>query len=428
MPRVQLSSALGPLRRIAILSQSAELSDGELLERYLADRDDVHFEALLLRHGPMVLGVTRRILQNEEDANDAFQSTFLVFLRKASAIVPRAMVGNWLHGVAHKTALKARAMNRQRRAKERAGITAEAGAQAQDTLQDRLELLDEALSRLPAKYRAAIVLCELEGKTIKEAAKQLDCPCGTVASRLASGRKLLASRLARYGLCLAAATGLQNFARGALAPAIPKPLLSSTVKAAAMVAAGQELARLMSAKVLLLTERVVKSMFIAKLKTLAMSVLALALVGGGGGVLWSRPAVTAQPNDSKTAPPKAAAPANEKPKSDKELLQGTWAPVSGEQNGKEIPKERLTDRFIFTKDKFTLQYVRGEAREGTYTIDPEKKPKELDLTFGNQTLMGIYELKGTRLKYVGMERGRPSDFDSTGATLVVFEKEKVTKE
>jgi RNA polymerase sigma factor (sigma-70 family) len=96
------------------------------------------------------------------------------------------MIGNWLHGVAYKAALKAQAMNRQRRAKEREGITAEAGSDAQDTLQDRLELLDEALSRLPAKYRSAIVRCELEGKTIKEAAKQLDCPCRTVASRLAS--------------------------------------------------------------------------------------------------------------------------------------------------------------------------------------------------------------------------------------------------
>jgi RNA polymerase sigma-70 factor (ECF subfamily) len=437
MPNGQPNSLLRSLRRVALLRSGAELADGELLEGYLSKRDEGCFEALLHRHGPMVLGVCRRILHNEADAQDAFQATFLVFLRKAATIIPRALVGNWLHGVAYKTALKAQAMNRQRRAKERVARANVRPATAQDALQDRLELLDEALSRLPVKYRSAIVLCDLEGKTIKEAANQLSCPPGTVASRLAGGRALLAKRLARYGLCLTAATVAEALARGAVRPGVPKALVTSLVQAAATVASGQEVAGVMSAKVVVLTERVLKAMLIAKLKTLTTVLLVLAVLGGAG-VLCSYPRLRAEQENAQAAPTSVVVAADEKPKSDKdekpksdkELIQGTWIPVSGEKDGKEIPKENLKGILTFTEDKFTMQLRSGGVREGTYTIDPEKKPKELDLTWeGNQvdlagTLTGIYELKGTRLKYVVMERGRPSDFDSTGAALVIYEKKK----
>jgi RNA polymerase sigma-70 factor (ECF subfamily) len=422
MPSRRQNSLIRCLRRAASGSRCADLSDGELLTLYLACRDETAFEALLHRHGPMVLAVCRRMLRSEADAHDAFQATFLVFLRKSATIVPRDMVGNWLHGVAYKTALKAQAMNRQRRAKEREAGAIRSPGPVQTGLQDRVELLDEALSRLPAKYRAAIVLCDLEGKTIKEAANQLSCPPGTVASRLAGGRALLAKRLARCGLCLTAVTVAEALARGAVPPAVPKPLVTSLVQAAATVAAGQEVAGVMSAKVVVLTERVVKAMLIAKLKTLTTVLLVLAVLGGAG-VLCSYPRLRAEQENAQATPTSVAVAADEKPKSDKELIQGTWIPVSGEQDGKKIPKEKLTDNLIFTEDKVTMR-VNGEVREGTYTIDPEKKPKELDMTFGNKTYMGIYELKGTTLKYVGMERGRPADLNSTGATLVIYEKKK----
>jgi uncharacterized protein (TIGR03067 family) len=204
---------------------------------------------------------------------------------------------------------------------------------------------------------------------------------------------------------------------------MPELLVASLVKAAATVAAGQEVASVMSAKVVLLTERVVKAMLIARLKTLTTVLLVLAVLGGTG-VFCGYPRLQAEQERAQAAPASGVAAADEKPKSDKELIQGTWIPVSGEENGKKIPKEKLTDKLIFTEDKVTMQRAGGESRKGTYTIDPEKKPKELDLTFGNNTYMGIYELKGTTLKYVGMERGRPSAFDSTGATLVIFEKKK----
>src|SRR5262249_21683839 len=160
--------------------------------------------ALLRRHGPMVLGVCRRVLRNDADAEDAFQATFLVLVRKAASIRPRGLVGNWLYGVAHTTALKARAMSSRRAAKEREAAARprperEVAAETWERLQ---ALLDQELQALPDKYRAAIVLCDLEGRPLKEAARQLGCPLGTVGTRLARGRSLLARRLARHGLTL----------------------------------------------------------------------------------------------------------------------------------------------------------------------------------------------------------------------------------
>jgi RNA polymerase sigma factor (sigma-70 family) len=427
MAKGQRNSVIRSLRRVALLRSDADVTDGELLEGYLSQREEASFEALLHRHGPMVLGVCRRILQNEADAQDAFQATFLVFLRKAATIVPRALVGNWLHGVAYKTALKAQAMNRQRKAKEREARANVRPAAAPQALQDRLEVLDEALSRLPAKYRSAIVLCDLEGKTIKEAARQLNCPPGTVASRLASGRALLARRLTRYGLCLTAGTVAQGLAQGAVPPGIPQPLIAAIVKAASLLAADQDAAKVLSAKVVALSERVVKAMLIAKLKTLTTVLLAM-MVLGGAGVLCSYPTFRAQQGQApaQAAFPFVLAATAEEPKSDKELIQGTWIPVAGEQNGEKLAKEKLEGgKMVLMEGKLTLQVMESwPAREGTYTIDPDKKPKEIDMTFGNATMMGLYELKGTTLKVVMAERGRPSDFDSAGATLITFERKK----
>src|SRR5262249_33813498 len=153
--------------------------------------------------GPMVLGVCRRVLRHEADAEDAFQATFLVLVRKASSVRPRGMVGNWLYGVAHNTARDGKAMNLRRRQKERevGTMPKQAPPEAWGELQARLDL---ELAALPEQSRAPIVLCDLEGKTLREAARQLGWPQGTVATRLTRGRALLARRLARSGLSLSA--------------------------------------------------------------------------------------------------------------------------------------------------------------------------------------------------------------------------------
>src|SRR4051812_14924501 len=149
-------------------------SDGALVEAFVRRRDEAAFEALLRRHGPMVLGVCRRVLGNVQDAEDAFQATFLVLVRKGASIMPREMVGNWLHGVAFRTALEAKKMTARRRAKERdvADVPRPASSPT-DVWKEILPLLDQELGRLADKYRVPIVLCDLEGKTHKEAARQL---------------------------------------------------------------------------------------------------------------------------------------------------------------------------------------------------------------------------------------------------------------
>ncbi|HWY86616.1 MAG TPA: sigma-70 family RNA polymerase sigma factor, partial [Gemmataceae bacterium] len=196
----QLTRLVHHLRRAALLRDGAGLTDAELLGMFLCRRDDAAFEALVRRHGPMVMGVCRRILSNLADAEDAFQATFVVLVRKASSVVPRATVGNWLYGVAYRTALAARRANVRRASKEkkvRDMPHPEPGPEA--TWQDLQPFLDEELSNLPDKYRMPVVLCDLEGRTRKEVARTLGIPDGTLSNRLATARKLLAKRLARHG-------------------------------------------------------------------------------------------------------------------------------------------------------------------------------------------------------------------------------------
>src|SRR5262245_5744905 len=189
---------LGQLRRAALRRGTGGQADGELLEAVVARRDEAAFMGLLTRHGPMVWGVCRRILGNAADAEDAFQATFLVLVRRAAAITPRTLVGNWLYGVAHHTALKAKAMNHKRRARERAAGQADRATAPPD--EALLALLDQELSKLPDPYRAVVVLCDLEGKTRKEAARHLKWPEGTVAGRLVRARAMLGKRLGRHGV------------------------------------------------------------------------------------------------------------------------------------------------------------------------------------------------------------------------------------
>jgi uncharacterized protein (TIGR02246 family) len=251
-----------------------------LLECFIARRDESAFEALLRRHGPMVLGVCRRVLANEADAEDAFQATFLVLLRKADSIKPRAMVGNWLYGVAHRTALKAREANARRRARERE--VALPGAEASAGDRHHLQaLLDRELRGLPEEYRAAIVLCDLEGRTRKEAARQLGWPEGTVASRVSRARALLARRLARHGLVLSAGALAAALAEGAVPAQVPAPLVLATLRAGT------------AARVAALTEGGPRVLLPSRRTTALVAFLAVAVVGVGAAALSRQPSSSA---------------------------------------------------------------------------------------------------------------------------------------
>jgi RNA polymerase sigma factor (sigma-70 family) len=306
MATTALGTALHKLRRCLARQEDADCTDGALLERFISRRDEAAFEALLVRHGPMVLGVCRRVLRNEADAEDAFQATFLVLVRKAASVRPRGLVGNWLYGVAHRTALKARAMRTTRFARERE-TAAQLRANGSEDMWDRLSpLLDQGLKALPDKYRAAIVLCDLQGKSIKEAARQCGCPQATIGTRLARGRKLLSRWLARRGLALSAGVIASATARHAAALPVPPSLMRCALQAALAIMANPAGATgVISARVAAVTEGVLKTMSLTRLTiATAALVVALALAMVGFGMAWFRdpPRAAAQGRDPQDAP------------------------------------------------------------------------------------------------------------------------------
>src|SRR5262249_35574111 len=202
------------------------LTDQELLDALVTRRDEAAFETLLRRHGPMVLAVCRRVLRHAQDAEDAFQATFLGLLRKATSVRKREVLGSWLYGVAYRTALKARGMRARRFVEERQAAL-RPRRQGSELSMD----LDEELNALPEIYRVPVVLCELEGRSRKEVARQLNIPEGTLSSRLAAARKMLARRLSRHLPALPAVTLGALLADGAGTTATPAPLLAATVQA-----------------------------------------------------------------------------------------------------------------------------------------------------------------------------------------------------
>src|SRR5262249_30959932 len=214
--------------------------------------------------------------RNYHDAEDAFQATFLVLVRKAASVVPREMVVNWLYGVAHQTARKARAATAKRGARERQVTQMPEPAATDVELWDDLQpLLDQELSGLPDIYRVAIVQCDLEGKTRKEAARQFGVPEGTLAARLARGRVMLAKRLTRHGLAVSGGTLALLLAQNAASAGVPTSLVSSTIKAASLFAAGQAAATgVVSAQVAGLAEGVLKTMLLTKVKIVTAVLLA----------------------------------------------------------------------------------------------------------------------------------------------------------
>jgi RNA polymerase sigma factor (sigma-70 family) len=254
-------------------------TDGQLLARFVAARDEASFAALVRRHGPMVLGVCRRVLGHFHDAEDAFQATFLILARKAASVVKRESLGCWLYQVAYHTALEASATSARRRARERPMKHMPHPEVAPAEAQDWRPLLDRELSRLPEKYRSAVVLCDLEGRPRREAARQLGVPEGTLSSRLATARQMLAKRLAGCGLALSGGALAGAVAQEASA-AVPAALVTCTAKAAALVAAGQLAAGATPAAVLM--QGVMKAMLLKKLRLAVGVAMVLAALGGVG--------------------------------------------------------------------------------------------------------------------------------------------------
>jgi RNA polymerase sigma factor (sigma-70 family) len=236
MSRGQLTAALSHLRRLTE-AEAEGPPDQVLLERFAAGRDEAAFADLVRRHGSMVLGACRRVLRHEQDAEDAFQATFLTLARKAGGAGWGASVAPWLYEVAYRLACEARRQAARRRERERLAAVPEARPAPDSCLSELAGVVDEELHRLPAPYRRPLLLCCLEGRTRDEAARRLGWSLRTLERRLARGRELLRSRLARRGLTLSAALLAAGLARpaGAMSPLLP----AATARAAAAFTAGQ---------------------------------------------------------------------------------------------------------------------------------------------------------------------------------------------
>jgi RNA polymerase sigma factor (sigma-70 family) len=303
MARRGESAVLPQVHRLFGVGSVAGLSEGQLLERFLAGRDEVAFEALVTRYGPMVLGVCRRLLADAHEAEDAFQATFLILVRKAGSLRRSDLLEHWLYRVAYRVAARARAESFRRRAREQQGLEVLAESREKtDDLADLKQVLDREVGRLPEKYRTAIVLCDFEGRTNEEAARRLGCPVGTVRSRLSRGREHLRGRLTRLGLAPSAALLGAILAPEIATAAVPRRLIGATVLAARTFRAGKTASLgVVPASVLSLSEGVLQAMFLTKLKMTAAGLLALGLLATGVSVLAQQPAPNpaAEPDTSR---------------------------------------------------------------------------------------------------------------------------------
>src|SRR5579884_4218405 len=205
MRSVTLQGVLQHLRKLTDPCRNRELSDRDLLERFRRCREEAAFTLLVQRHGTMVLNACRRILSNEQDAEDAFQATFLVLVRRAGTIRKETSLSSWLHIVATRIAHKAR-MRSAREPRVGQAFEPDIRDDPSDSVaaQELRAALDEEIARLPAKYRTPLVLCYLAEKTHEQAAGELGWPKSSVTARLAKARELLHKRLTRRGFTIPA--------------------------------------------------------------------------------------------------------------------------------------------------------------------------------------------------------------------------------
>ena len=295
------------LQRLRVVLQERPLvTDGELLERFANLGEESALATLVRRHAAMVWGVCARLLNNHHDVEDAFQATFLVLVRKAAFIRPRDKVANWLYGVAYQTAVRTRATSAKQRTREKQVVCLpEVEFERREPGDDFGAALHQEINLLPAKYRVLIALCDLGGKTRKEAAQQLGIPEGTVAGRLARARAMLAKRLLRQSIVISA-TGLSvELAQPAIAASPPTSVVISTIRAAASFAATSSTQGVVSIKVAALTEGVLKMLWLDKIKTVAAAMtISLAVAAVGTGVLVSGGRATEGPEPQQTENPR----------------------------------------------------------------------------------------------------------------------------
>jgi RNA polymerase sigma factor (sigma-70 family) len=287
MATAQLDTLLRHIHKLAASPPNAHWSDRQLLDDFASRHEETAFTTLLARHGPMVLRVCRRVLHHEQDAEDAFQATFLVLAKNTTSIRRRDALAGWLHGVAYRTAMKAKRSAARRRNHEaqlrdrRTDLKSVPPTHQHDPSWHEVRAaLDEEIQRLPAHHRSAFVACILEGKSVPEAAAELASKAGTVSSWLARARTRLRLRLARRGIELSALLAALAVAESAEA-GMPATLAQETVRIGLLVAAGRSAAGVIPSHIAALAAGVTRAMFVTKTKIAIVVALAVGLLGVG---------------------------------------------------------------------------------------------------------------------------------------------------
>jgi RNA polymerase sigma factor (sigma-70 family) len=387
------------------------LSDRQLLDRFLARHDQVSelaFTVLVERHGPMVLGVCRRILVDPHDAEDAFQATFLILVRKAGSVRVDGSVGRWLFGVATRVATRARADARRRRGRERPGLDRLRVVSVQETLPaveraDLRSIVAEEIGRLPARLQVPVILCDLEGCSYERAGEQLGWPIGTVKSRLSRARALLRTRLTHRGL------GPEDLAINAplLSTTLSRGLIQGTTRAAqSLIAARLTTVGIVPVSVATLTEGVLRTMFWTKFK---LAIAATLLIMGGSAVVFSQATTEklASRPDAGTGPAAPAGGADQSTARGDELdvlmLDRAWVDAIPRRDVAMVNRI-LADDFegIDTTGKpFTKATYLPDLRDGAFGVQP------IELDEIKTRLFGETAVVTSRIKIAGHPtRGR----------------------
>jgi RNA polymerase sigma factor (sigma-70 family) len=423
-------SVIRHLSRAAVLSDDVARPDAELLADFIARREESAFTALVRRHGPMVLAVCRRVVGNPHDADDAFQAAFLVLARKSASIVDRGLLANWLYGVAYRTALEARTRMLRRSAAETTlpNFPDPAGEPADDNA-ELLALLDRELNRLADKYRVPVVLCELEGRSRREAAELLGIPEGTLSSRLAAARRMLADRLLRRGVAVSVGAVTAALSHRAASASVPASLIARAVTAATSDSGAPT--------VVALSQGVLKAMLLKKLQmTAALSLLGIGTVVLTFGLGAGRPAA-AQPDD-KPKPSPVEKPPETKP--GKGSLLGGWKIIKATANGREESADHGPTALFFGADKGYMMGKDDLFAAFTYKVDGTAKPNHIDLVLDGEAvvgkthkLIGLIELSGEFMKLALSEGAdaRPEAFESKEGSrtiVLVLQRDKDVKE
>jgi len=296
------------LRQLLGDETGGEQTDPALLDRFVQAQDQTAFAELVRRHGPIVWAACRRVLDDGHAAEDAFQATFMVLVRKAGSISRRELLGNWLYGVAFRIARKARGAAARRRSRE--GQVIDVPTPPPEDMRDLRLVVDDEVNRLPDRYRLPIVLCYFQGKAYEEAARLLGCPAGTVSGRLARARELLRERLARRGLGLSLGL-LSTFLAQHGTAALPSGLLHSTLTHAAHFTADASAASALPAPVAAMTEGMLRAMFWNRAMIAGVVMISLTAVAGASLLLHApvaeAPRPVAAPADQRALPPRLSA-------------------------------------------------------------------------------------------------------------------------